>query len=1088
MATPAQIATIWGQYPLPAQEWFQANMFPLGIALASGCMALAAIIALFALRRHYKKRLAAMSDELRSSLELRHDLAKRNAGLRTILDHTNTIFFILDRDGTVALSEGMGLNLIKRPAGGSVGMKFGDLHPDRADLQQLFELGMQGQTLQAHVPFSGGTFQLLTSPLTDSQGEPNGLAGILLDVTELVQARERITESEAMFRSLFDNAPYSMLVQRISDGTCLEANRAFLESSGISRDELPRFDIAAVLDMSPDEARTMRHRVAAQGGVSGQEATVRRRDGSPAHVHYSTLPIIYSGEPSLLSMTVDITEQKNATRALMESEKRLSAIFNNAPLGLFLSTFSGRIEEVNPELVRMLGYESREEFLAAPPHSLYADPRQRDQVLQQLLVSPSGVSRELLLRRKDGELVPAVIRASLQFDAEGRPTRVHGAVENLSERKKHERELQFWTQRFETVITAAQHIFYDYDLRAGTIQWAGAMREVLGFELQEVDGPLQAWAALLAPEEAPRVLRKLDEACARGEKFDMEYRLRHKDGHYIYVHDCGFFQLDRDGRPFQMLGIIQNVSTRKQAEAALAASEERYRTLFESAQDTILVMDGPTIVDCNPGATVLTGCPREEIIGRTPADFSPPVQANGEGTTSMMMATLAEAANGKLLRFEWLCRRVGGDIVQVETSLAPMRLGDNSYLLAFTRDISERKKAENDLRLSEEKFSKIFNLAPYSISIARLSDSIILDVNDAFEPLTGYSRAEAVGSNGDNLGLWQDPESRKDFLEKLQQHGTVADYEFMLRRKDGTIRNALNSCQEIEINGERCSLNIVQDITEAKLVQKAMVETEKMMSLGGLAAGMAHEINNPLGIIFQSVQGVQRRFDPKLSANAADAGALDIDLETVQEYMRRRNISRYLNAIVEAGQRAADIVRHMLNFSRRNDAGLEDQDVAELVRRAVSLAEKDYDLKKMYDFRRISVRLELSDTLLSVPCISSEIEQVLLNLLRNAAQAMAGAGTPDPAITVRTTRENDEARIEVEDNGPGISADQLNRVFEPFYTTKKVGEGTGLGLSVSYFIITNTHQGKMSVESTPGQGALFTIRLPLKRATNTSTH
>jgi Signal transduction histidine kinase regulating C4-dicarboxylate transport system len=127
-----------------------------------------------------------------------------------------------------------------------------------------------------------------------------------------------------------------------------------------------------------------------------------------------------------------------------------------------------------------------------------------------------------------------------------------------------------------------------------------------------------------------------------------------------------------------------------------------------------------------------------------------------------------------------------------------------------------------------------------------------------------------------------------------------------------------------------------------------MVQTEKMMSLGGLAAGMAHEINNPLGIISQSVQGVQRRLDPALPANREEAAALGLDLEALQEFMRRRNISRYLDSILEAGQRAAGIVRHMLNFSRRSDSGIVDQDMAALVRQAVSLAKQDYDLKKKY--------------------------------------------------------------------------------------------------------------------------------------------
>ncbi len=1062
--------------------WPPGQTLLLGIAVAASCLALAALFALAVLRRRHRGQLGVLRQELDKCLLEQKKLLERDAGLRTILDHTNTVFFILDRDGRVMLSEGKGLGMIKRPPGGSVGMRFLDMHPDRTDLQEYFERSFRGQTVQANVPFSRGTFQLLTSPLTNAQGDVAGLAGILLDVTEIEQARVRMMESEAMFRTIFDNAPYSMVVQRVSDGACLEANRAFLTGMGITREGLAEFDIGSLTELAEEDARALRRRIAEQGGLHGQEAVARRPDGGTSHLLYSSVPLSYAGEPSLLSMTVDITEQKKASQALRESEERLSAIFNNAPLGIFLSTFGERIEEVNPELVRMLGYDSREELLGVEPRTLYAQMDMRDEVLSELLAAPGGVRRELLLRRKDGSTLPAVVSASLAFDAAGRPTRMHGVVEDLTKRKEHERELQFWTQRFEIVNTAAKHIFYDYDLLSSTMQWIGAVREVLGYERQELDGPIQIWEGLLHPDDAREVLPWLAVVCESGEKFDMEYRLRHKDGHHVYVHDSGIFVPGDDGRPAQMLGILQDISARKQAELALAASEKMYRTLFESAQDTILVMDGPTIVDCNPSASSLIGSPREDLIGGTPADFSPPVQANGEDTSGMMMRMLAQAEAGESPRFEWLCRRADGGIVQVETSLAPMRLGDARYLLAFTRDISARKETEDSLRLSEEKFSKIFSLAPYSISIARLRDSCILDVNDAFVSLTGYSRDEAVGSSGEALGLWHDPESRKVFLERLRRDGTVADYEFVLRRKDGVLRNALNSCQGLEINGEACTLNIVRDITETKLVQQVMVQTEKMMSLGGLAAGMAHEINNPLGIIVQSVQGMQRRLDPALPANQAEAQALNINLESVQEYMRRRNILRYIEGVTEACTRATGIVRSMLNFSRKSDSGIASQDLAPIIRQAIALAEKDYDLKKKYDFRRVEVRLELSEDLPHVPCAPSEIEQVLLNLLRNAAQAMFEAEVKAPQITVRTAREDAEALIEVEDNGPGIPAEQLNRVFEPFYTTKGVGEGTGLGLSVSYFIITNTHRGRMSVASTPGQGTRFNIRLPLERA------
>jgi PAS domain S-box-containing protein len=326
----------------------------------------------------------------------------------------------------------------------------------------------------------------------------------------------------------------------------------------------------------------------------------------------------------------------------------------------------------------------------------------------------------------------------------------------------------FWAKRFEVVNAAAKHMFYDYDLRRDSIEWFGAVSEVLGYDASEIEGPVQIWIDMLSPEDSPRVLDQLRKSCMNGDAFDIEYRLRRKDGQFIHVHDSGVFLLDESGRPFQMLGIIQDVSVRKQAELALAASENRYRTLFETAQDTILVMDGLTIVDCNPSATVLLGGTREDVVGRLLSDFSSSVQGSGESGIAMFSRMIAEAQAGKRVCFEWECRRNDGIVIDVETTVAPMHLNDSHYLLAFARDVSERRKTENDLRLSEDKLSKIFTLAPYSISIARLHDGIILDVNDAFEALTGYSRVEAVGQNGDRLALWDNKEDREAFLRELQ--------------------------------------------------------------------------------------------------------------------------------------------------------------------------------------------------------------------------------------------------------------------------------------------------------------------------------
>jgi signal transduction histidine kinase len=186
--------------------------------------------------------------------------------------------------------------------------------------------------------------------------------------------------------------------------------------------------------------------------------------------------------------------------------------------------------------------------------------------------------------------------------------------------------------------------------------------------------------------------------------------------------------------------------------------------------------------------------------------------------------------------------------------------------------------------------------------------------------------------------------------------------------------------------------------------------------------------------------------------------------------------------IHESGRRVAAIVENMLSFARKRDSRITSHRVDELLERTLELASTDYDLKKRYDFKRIEIRREYSESLPPVPCEGAMIQQVLLNILRNGAQAMQEAATTSPRFTIRTSLDaaRDLVEISIEDNGPGMDAETRRRAFEPFFSTKPAGVGTGLGLSVSYFIVTESHRGEMEVESRPGSGARFVIRLPLK--------
>ncbi len=272
----------------------------------------------------------------------------------------------------------------------------------------------------------------------------------------------------------------------------------------------------------------------------------------------------------------------------------------------------------------------------------------------------------------------------------------------------------------------------------------------------------------------------------------------------------------------------------------------------------------------------------------------------------------------------------------------------------------------------------------------------------------------------------------------------------------------------------------VDNVTARVRIEEMMIQTEKMMSVGGLAAGMAHEINNPLGIILQAAQSVERRFSRNIKKNVEAAQRLELDLDKIHEYMEERGILQYLEGIKEAGQRAAAIVKNMLNFSRKSESLTTRHSLNGILDKAIALAANDYSLRRKFDFKKIEIVRDYDQSLPPVAILETEIEQVFLNLLKNAAQAIGEMEQREskPTINIRTSHDEKFVKVEIQDNGPGMDSKTKKRIFEPFFTTKPVGAGTGLGLSVSYFIITQNHQGEFMVQSLPGHGTTFSIKLP----------
>jgi len=274
---------------------------------------------------------------------------------------------------------------------------------------------------------------------------------------------------------------------------------------------------------------------------------------------------------------------------------------------------------------------------------------------------------------------------------------------------------------------------------------------------------------------------------------------------------------------------------------------------------------------------------------------------------------------------------------------------------------------------------------------------------------------------------------------------------------------------------------ILENVSLKVRYEEMVIQSEKMLSVGGLAAGIAHEINNPLSAILQGAQNASRRLGVEVEKNHQAAAKVGLDLDRLQAYLADRKITEFLDHITESAARAADIVETMLRFSRKSESRKSSTDLNDLVESTLRLITKDYGLRHNPSFDSIKMISDLDPDSGLVPVEMTEIQQVLINLIKNAVQAFGERvdQSTDPKITIRTSRNQRYLRLEVLDNGPGMTEEIRRRILEPFYTTKEVGQGTGLGLAVSYFIITNNHQGTFEVFSELGKGTRIQVELPL---------
>ena len=787
---------------------------------------------------------------------------------------------------------------------------------------------------------------------------------------------------------------------------------------------------------------------------------------------------------------------------LAHREALLESIFRAAPTGVGIVR-KRVIDWANKMFCSMTGY-TEEELKGQSARMLYPTDEDfeyvgRDKYAQ---ISKMGTGTvETRWKRKDGTVIN-ILLSSTPLDMKNTDGGVVFTALDITEQKKAEQALGETIDKYRLLAANVPHNLWVIDVNTLRFIYSNpSIVNILGYDNEETLN--KKIKDVMTPQSYDMVMKVLKEELERDVKpgvdpnrtITLELEQYHKNGSIVMTEVTVKALRDKTGKITAILGLSRDITEQKQLKRALADSEEKYRLITTNIPHTLWVVDINTLKFVyfnNPSLVSILGYDSKEGLNLHMKNVMTPK------SYEMVMNVLREelARDGKpgvdpnrIVTMEEEQYHKNGSIRLVEVTAKFIRdkAGAITGILGISRDVTEQKRTQKALEESEKKFRMIIEDSPIPISLMDNESGAITYINKATTGILGYTLDDYSNmSEWENI-VYPDPVNRKKMhddwekaFRKWDHRKGFKTYELDVRCKSGSFKRI-----EFQITplGDQ-TVVIMNDLTERKIQQEMLIQTEKMMSLGGMAAGMAHEINNPLGIILQGIQGALSRLEPTIKKNRETAVRLGTDLDTVLAYLKEREILEYLNGIQDAGLRAAKIITNMLQFSRRSETNIAPVDINKVIDKTIEIAANDYDLKKKYDFKMIQIIREYDAKLPRVPCSETGIEQVVLNLLKNSSQAMSAIKTKGfrPTITIKTGMEDQYVYIKLTDNGPGIEKNIQQRIFEPFYTTKETGMGTGLGLSVSNHIIKKIHHGQISVESDAGKGATFTIKLPIKRS------
>ncbi|MEK7399290.1 MAG: PAS domain S-box protein [Candidatus Poribacteria bacterium] len=784
---------------------------------------------------------------------------------------------------------------------------------------------------------------------------------------------------------------------------------------------------------------------------------------------WSLVPIKDNEENVIsLVLTLDnVTERMRLEEKLMENQERYRIITDNVRDTLWLIDLNLRTTWITPSVTRTRGF-TLEEIQEMPLDKQFT-PESLNRVIKlyQENMSPDKllnpevdfiISGEFEYYRKDGSTFWADTIITLLRGINGEPTGFMCVGRDITERKQAEEKLRESEKRYRNVIAQAGGVAYQRDWQNGTyIFMDEGIKHLIGYSSDEMTPKL--FTRLVNEENPGGVDKKFIQSEISQQiggdtatLYQGEYRIKTKDSQIKFVSDSSIEFHNADGEIIQSLGMLRDITERKLSEEQLRSSEIKYRTLFNSSVDAILIHDlEGRLLEVNDAAIERLGYSREEILKMSLMDI------NSLDYAGLVPERIEKLIDKGYAFFETEHITKDGIKIPVEVNGKIIEYNGTPAVLGISRDITERKKAEEKLRESKERHRSILQTAIDGFWLVD-TQGRLLEANDAYCLMSGYSMQELLTMSIPDLEAAETEENTDAHIQKIMAQGADR-FESRHRRKDGSIFDVEISAQYRDTEGGQL-VAFLRDITErkqAEVLQERLQQTSKLESIGRLAGGVAHDFNNMLTVI----QG------------STSLAMMDLN--------RSDPLYNRLKMIEDASDRATGLTRQLLAFSRKQI----------IEPKIINLNDIIANLQKMLG-RLIGEDIELQTFLDENPthinADPGQIEQIIINLAVNSRDAMPDGGK----LTIETsnlfldksycrthpnTQVGNYVLMTISDSGYGMSKDTKEHIFEPFFTTKKPGEGTGLGLATVYGIV-KQHNGHIECYSEIDHGTTFKIYLP----------